>query len=94
MLDAPVLIFDCTDTEIRNFQSFEKLTLRKTPVISLLKYVISRLFKRENYYSLLQLTSLTQIWLGSFREKKVKKRFQETIKYCKIHLFFSNKAWE
>ena len=31
-----ILIFDCTDTEMRNFQGFKKWTLRKTLAIFLL----------------------------------------------------------
>ena len=50
LLIARVIIF-CTDTEMRNLQNAKKRTLRKTLVVSLLRYEISDLFKIESYYS-------------------------------------------
>ena len=50
LLIARVIIF-CTDTEMRDLQNVKKRTLRKTLVISLLRYEISLLFKIESYYS-------------------------------------------
>ena len=81
MLDLPVLILliiYCTDTEMSNFR---KMDFSLNPSVSLLKLGINRLIKEENYCSLFQLKSLSQIWMCRFRKKF--KQFQKTIKELK-----------